>query len=224
MIRLGITGTDTGVGKTVVTCTIAAGLTARGLRVAAMKPVETGVAPDDVERDGARLARAAGGRIALATLAPITFPEPLAPLVASRQAGRPIDPGLLDRAVDAAAAGADALLVEGAGGLLVPVTESDSFAELFRRWRLDTLIVAANRLGVINHVRLTTQTARRAGLHVCAIALNHVNAASDASMASNAALLHELEHVPVIEFPWQATARHLDGAVERLLHLLPSHA
>ena len=70
MIRLGVTGTDTGVGKTVVSCAIASGLRRRGLRVAGMKPIETGVGPNDPTRDGARLARASGSTLPLSILAP----------------------------------------------------------------------------------------------------------------------------------------------------------
>ena len=79
MIRIGITGTDTGVGKTLVGCALAAELARRGLRVTAMKPIETGVATDDPRRDGARLARAAGDGRPLSLLAPLTLPDALAP-------------------------------------------------------------------------------------------------------------------------------------------------
>src|SRR5437588_695982 len=127
MIRLGITGTDTGVGKTLVGCAIASGLRRHGLRVAAMKPIETGVGRDDPDRDGARLARAAGGVLPLSVLAPITLPDPVAPLSATRRAHTSIDLAVLDHAVRTATADADALLVEGAGGLLVPVTDQLSF-------------------------------------------------------------------------------------------------
>lgn len=82
MIRIGVTGTDTGVGKTVVSCALTAALVRRGHRVAAMKPIETGVLPDDPARDGARLARAAGDTQPLSVTAPITLPVPSAPLVA----------------------------------------------------------------------------------------------------------------------------------------------
>src|SRR5437879_8092184 len=166
MIRLGITGTDTGVGKTIVACAIATGLRRRGLRVAAMKPVETGVAPNDDMRDGARLARAAGGLLPLSVLSPLTFPDPLAPFAAARRVGAHVDLALLDHAVRTASAGADALVIEGAGGLLVPITAGASFDSLFARWETEDIIVAANRLGVINHTRLTLAAARAAGLTV----------------------------------------------------------
>lgn len=217
MIRLGITGTDTDVGKTVVSCAIASGLRRRGLSVAAMKPVETGVAFDDPSRDGARLARAAGGTHPLSVVAPIVLAEPLAPLASARRGGAKIDLALLDHAVRTATIDADALIVEGAGGLLVPITEQMSFDALFARWRLDVIVVAANRLGVINHTRLTLAAIRAAGLAASLVVLNRVSPESELSMEDNAALIAELEGVRVVELPWLANAGDLDRASEILL-------
>ena len=204
MIRLGITGTDTGVGKTLVARAIAAALRRRGLKVVAMKPVETGVSFDDPARDGVLLAQAAGETRPLSVVAPLTFAHPIAPLAAARQSGSPIDIAVLDAAIRDAVAGADALVVEGAGGLLVPVTEHFAFDALFARWSLDLVVVAANRLGVVNHTRLTLAAARAGGLTVRAVVLNHLTpTASDVSVSGNATLIADLENVPVIELPFQ---------------------
>ena len=217
MIRLGVTGTDTGVGKTVVACAIAAGLRRRGLRVAAMKPLETGVDANDPSRDGARLARAAGGTLPLSMLAPLTYPDPVAPLVAARRAGTQIDLSLLDHAVRAASNGADALVVEGAGGLLVPITERVAYDVLFSHWQLDAVVVAANRLGAINHTRLTLAAARAAGLTVSMVVLNNVSAECDTSAVENASIIAELENIPVVELPWLPDAGDLERASEIIL-------
>jgi dethiobiotin synthetase len=217
MIRLGVTGTDTGVGKTVVACAIATGLRRRGLRVAAMKPLETGVDANDPSRDGARLARAAGGLMPLSMLAPLTYPDPVAPLVAARRAGMPVDLSLLDHAVRAASNGADALVVEGAGGLLVPITERVAYDTLFSHWQLDAVVVAANRLGVINHTRLTLAAARAAGLTVSMVVLNNVSAERDTSAVENASVIAELENIPVVELPWLPDAGDLERASEIIL-------
>ena len=217
MIRLGITGTDTGVGKTVVACAIAAGLRRRGLNVAAMKPVETGVAFDDSSRDGARLARAAGGTHPLSVVAPIVLAEPLAPLAAARRSRSTIDLSLLDHAMRTASIDADALVVEGAGGLLVPITDQVSFDTLFARWKLDVVVVAANRLGVINHTRLTLAAIRAAGLSISMVVLNRLAPDDELSMEDNAALIAELEGVRVVELPWLANAGDLDRASEIIL-------
>jgi len=217
MIRLGITGTDTGVGKTVVACAIASGLRRRGLNVAAMKPVETGVAFDDPSRDGARLARAAGGTHPLSVVAPIVLAEPLAPLAAARRSRSTIDLSLLDHAMRTASIDADALVVEGAGGLLVPITDQVAFDTLFARWKLDVVVVAANRLGVINHTRLTLAAIRAAGLAVSMVVTNRLSPDDELSMEDNAALIAELEGVRVVELPWLANAGDLDRASEIIL-------
>jgi dethiobiotin synthetase len=217
MIRLGVTGTDTGVGKTVVACAIAAGLRRRGLRVAGMKPIETGVAANDPTRDGARLARAAGGPLPLSMLAPITYPDPVAPVVAARRIGTRVDLPLLDHAVRAASSDADALVVEGAGGLLVPITERVAYDSLFVRWKLDAVVVAANRLGVINHTRLTLAALRAAGITVSMVVLNNVAAESDTSALENAQIIAELESVSIVELPWLPDAGDLERASELIL-------
>ena len=209
MIRIGVTGTDTGVGKTVVSCAIAAALHRRGLRVVAMKPVETGVAFGDPDRDGALLARAAGHEARLAATAPIVLSDPVAPLLAARRARATLDLASLDAAIETASAGADVLIVEGAGGLLVPVTVRESYDALFARWKLSLVIVAANRLGVINHTRLTIAAARAARLRIHCVVLNGaVPDPADASRDDNAAMIGELEpDIPVYELPWQPDPR-----------------
>jgi dethiobiotin synthetase len=217
MIRLGITGTDTGVGKTVVSCAIAAGLRRRKLRVSGMKPIETGVSFDDPGRDGALIARAAGGTLPLSVLAPITLAEPLAPLAATRHGGGTIDFALLDHAVRTASSQADALIVEGAGGLLVPITDTVAYDTLFARWNLTVVVVAANKLGTINHTRLTIAAARAAGLDVAFVVLNDVAPERANSARDNASLIAELEKVRVVELPWLPDPNDLERASEIIL-------
>ena len=212
MNRIAVTGTDTGVGKTIASCAIAAALVRRGLRVSAMKPIETGVDPHDPARDGARLHRAAADDRPLSAVAPITFPHPSAPVVAARRAGQRVDLELLDARVRDAARGRDVLIVEGAGGLLVPITERVSFDGLFARWALDLVIVAANRLGVINHARLTIAAARAANLRVRAVVLNQLAPTpADTSVSDNARIIQEMERVPLVELPWMPDVNDLDA-------------
>jgi dethiobiotin synthetase len=219
MIRIGVTGTDTGVGKTVVTCALAAALRRRGLRVAALKPVESGAAFDDPMRDGFRLRRASGDDRPLSLTAPIAFVEGVAPLVAARHAGTTIDLDRLDAAIRGASLERDALLVEGAGGLLVPLTDQVSFDTLFARWRLNLVVVAANRLGVINHVRLTLAAARAAGLTTSVVVLNELTTNPlDPSIADNAKIIADLERVPVAELPWIGRLDDLHAAAELAEH------
>ena len=163
MIRLGVTGTDTGVGKTVVSCALAAALRGAALRVVGDEADRDRRRRRTIRRATALVSRAppATTRAAVGARADhASRPSRAARRRASRSATRSIST-LLDDAVRAASSGADVLLVEGAGGLLVPITERVSFDALFARWSLDLVVVAANRLGVINHVRLTLAAASR---------------------------------------------------------------
>jgi dethiobiotin synthetase len=207
-LRLGVTGTDTGVGKTVVSCALLAALRARGLVARGMKPVETGVAvPRAPDTDAARLRRAAGDVDAWEDVCPAIYTEPLAPMVAAERANRPLDLVALDAAAARLAAGADALVVEGAGGLLVPLTRSLTFAGLATHWGLELVVVAADRLGVLNHALLTVREAERRGLRVRAVVLNALRPApADVAESTNADVLRDLlEGVPLVTMP------HLDG-------------
>jgi dethiobiotin synthetase len=202
MIRLGVTGTDTGVGKTVIAVALVSMLRRRGLRVAAMKPVETGVLPG-APTDAARLRAAAGDGDLPGDVGPVTYAEPLAPLVAAGRAGRPVDVEALDAAWGRLAAQRDAVIVEGAGGLLVPLTEQVSYSALFARWRLGLVVVAANRLGAINHVLLTVHAARAAELQIRGVVVNDgTGTGPDLATATNAAALARLlPGVPVLTWP-----------------------
>ena len=200
MIRLGITGTDTSVGKTVVSAALVGWLKARGLEVAAMKPIESGGSRDDA----ALLHRAAGYAGSVSDVGPLRFAEPVSPFAAASTRGITIDLDELDAVFARLSENRDAVVVEGSGGLLVPITQSVSYAQLFARWNLEVIIVAANRLGVINHVLLTVMAALGQRLKLKAIVLNSVplpREAEDLSRHSNLGLLQQLvPRVPIITF------------------------
>ncbi|HUL50820.1 MAG TPA: dethiobiotin synthase [Gemmatimonadales bacterium] len=217
MIRLGITGTDTGVGKTVVGVALLAMLRQRGLRPAPMKPVETGVT-ERGPADALLLASAAGSSHSLEDVNPFQYPDPLAPLVAAERAGRPVEVSALDAAFARITREADAVVVEGAGGLLVPIAPRLSYADLFLRWGLDLVIVAANRLGAINHILLTLEAATSAGIRVRAVVLNAITPAPDLATATNPDAIRTLAPgVPLLLFPWTEHARDVEqlGALAR---------
>jgi dethiobiotin synthetase len=207
--RLGVTGTDTGIGKTVVTCALAARARQRGVRVAAMKPVESGieerpVSPTGLASDAERLRAACGDGDPMSLVRPYVLEEPLAPMVAAQRAGVIIEMAALDAARAELERDRDLLLVEGAGGLLVPITPTLSYADLFSRWQCDLLLVAGNRLGVLNHVLLTVRAAESAGLSIAAIVLTALSA-QDASVAEATnydALRQLLPRHRVLRFPW----------------------
>ena len=209
LLRYGITGTDTGIGKTVVTCALAARARQLGLRVAAMKPVESGI-DDRVVTDGGpasdaeRLQMAAGEDDPLPLIRPYVLGEPLAPMVAARRAGIDIDLTVLDDARTKLCESRQLLLVEGAGGLLVPITPACSMLDLFARWQCSLIVVAGNRLGVLNHVMLTVRAAEAANLPVRAIILTQYTE-RDAGVAEATnfdALVTLLPRYPILRFPW----------------------
>lgn len=208
MIRLGVTGTDTGIGKTVVAAALTALAREDGRSPAAMKPLETGVARGDPGTDAVLLRRAAGDRHPLEDVCPVVLPDPLAPSVAARRAGRAVSLRRLDDALEALSADGDVLVVEGAGGLLVPVDDAGTgFDELFRRWRLDVVIVAGNRLGVLNHTLLTVRAARAAELPIRGVVLNALAPApTSVSEETNRDTLERLvPDLPILSFPWLET-------------------
>jgi dethiobiotin synthetase len=185
-----VTGTDTGVGKTFVACALARALCARDLRVAVAKPVETGVT--DGPEDALRLRAAAADPAPLDEICPIRLRAPLAPAVAARLEGVTIDVERLAALVARRAAAADVLLVEGAGGLLVPLAGRVTYAELAVRLGLAVVVVGANRLGTINHCALTARVAAAAGLAIVGFVLSQPEPRTDASAATNAPAVEAL--------------------------------
>jgi dethiobiotin synthetase len=215
MSGLLITGTDTGVGKTVVTAALAAGLLQRqrGLRVGVWKPVETGWDPATAETtsDAARLRRAVASTAPLETICPYRFREPLAPAVAAARAGHTIDIAHLVELYGQHAAAADVVLVEGAGGLLVPLSDRTTYAELAHELGLALLIVAANRLGAVNHTALTARVATAAGLQVIGFVLNRPQKGDgDPSIATNRTSITGLTDLQCFaELPYTETLEDL---------------
>lgn len=205
MIRLGVTGTDTGIGKTVVAAALTALARQEGREPAAMKPLETGVERGDPDTDAVLLRRAAGDRHPLEDVCPVVLPEPLAPSVAARRAGRAVSLERLDEALQVLSEGSDVVVVEGAGGLLVPVDEAGTgFDDLFRRWSLEVVIVAGNRLGVLNHTLLTVRAAREAELPIRGVVLNALASepGSISEETNRDTLARLLPDLPLLSFPW----------------------
>ncbi len=171
-----VTGTDTGVGKTTVACAILAAARARGLRVDAIKPVETGCPVDEQGRltplDAAALARATH-RDDTQVRALLVYRHPLAPSVAAEYEGRPVDVELIEAGLQTLRRSRpDLLLVEGAGGLLVPLTDDLDMAGLARLFALPLLIIARDGLGTINHTLLTLDVALHRSLEVAGVVLS----------------------------------------------------
>jgi dethiobiotin synthetase len=180
-----VTGTDTGVGKTVATCLLTRALRASGVRVAALKPLCSGS-----RRDAKRLRSAAGGLLTLDEVNPWWFQAPLTPWVAARQEGRQVRLPALLQHVRALRHRSDWILMEGAGGLLSPLGERFDARDLIIRLRARVMLVAVNRLGVINQVLLTLRALPPGSAEDARLILMD-SSRPDASSESNAAVLGE---------------------------------
>ena len=225
MRGLFVTGTDTEAGKSVVAAAICAALAARGVRVAAFKPVVTGLGDPAGEwpRDHELLAAAAGSRQTAADVTPVTFDPAVSPHYAAELAGAELEPGALVAAARAAAAAADALVCEGVGGLLVPLTTDYSVRDLAVELGLPVVIAARTGLGTINHTLLTIEAARGAGLEVAGVVMTPWPDDPEAIEESNRVTVQELGDAPVAGLP-PATPGSLAsaGAALPLAEWLPS--
>jgi dethiobiotin synthetase len=166
-----VTGTGTAVGKTVVAAAIAHTLAEEGKRMAVFKPTVTGLENDDSEPDHVLLRRAAGSEQSDDEIAPYRYGPPMSPHLAADLAGEEIQPERLLDAARAATAGSKALVCEGVGGLLVPLTADYLVRDFAADLGLPLVIAASPGLGTINHALLTIEAARSAGLAVGAIVL-----------------------------------------------------
>jgi dethiobiotin synthetase len=196
-----LTGTDTGAGKTLVSCAILAALQRRGLRVAACKPVETGCRLEGGERVGEdceRLAAAAGGAQKPRDVAAYLLAEPAAPLAAAEAEGVELDRMVLLDHFAGIACEADFVLVESAGGLMVPVADGWTTRDLARELALPAVVVVASRLGCINHALLTLEVLRSSHVPVAGFVLNEVETGGDYSLAlrTNRDLLRRFAGAP----------------------------
>lgn len=198
-----VTGTDTGVGKTYVAAGMVRGLRERGVRVGAYKPVVSGCeagAEGPVWEDLRLLSAALGGEFPEERIGPQRFRAPLAPPVAARLEGKEVDADLLRTGIDWWRKRVDVVVVEGAGGLLSPVSESESVADLAVAFGFPVLVVARLSLGTINHTLLTLEAARSRGLTVAGVVLNQPAppAADDVSAASNPVELEKRCGAPIL--------------------------
>jgi dethiobiotin synthetase len=185
-----VTGTDTGVGKTVVGRALVRALRARGVDVGVLKPIETGVG-DAGPLDAIALRAAAGVSDSLEDVCPQRFALPAAPTVAAAAEGRRVDLDAVDRAFARIAERRDFVVVEGAGGLLVPAAEGVTMGDLAARLSLPAIVVARAALGTINHTLLTLEAAASRDLEVLGVVISHADGALSAPDRANLGALHD---------------------------------
>jgi dethiobiotin synthetase len=196
-----ITGTDTAVGKTLVTAALAWNLKERGLNVGVMKPVETGVVKGQPS-DAGRLTRTAQVSDSLDLVRPYAFRLPVAPLDAARAERRTIKIPTIARVYRQLQAQHDLLLIEGVGGVYVPVTAKMDVLDLIEKLKAPVLVVGRVGLGGVNHAMLTLTALRKRKVSILALVLNQTCPAKTAVASlqerSTVELLREFAGVPVI--------------------------
>jgi len=196
-----VTGTGTEVGKTVAAAVAAHTLAGEGRSVAVFKPCVTGL-DEGGEADHELLRRAAGSSQSDEQIAPYRYGPPASPHLAARLAGERIEPQRLLAAARVAAAGADVLVCEGVGGLLVPLAGEYLVRDLAVELGYPVAIAAAPGLGTINHTLLTIEAARGAGLEVAVVVLTPWPEDASEVALSNRETIAELAAVEVLTLPW----------------------
>ncbi len=197
-----ITGTDTGVGKTYLAAGIAKHLRARGIDVGVMKPAETGCSRRNgtlVPSDAVILMKAAGVNDRLDDVNPFRFRNPLAPSVAAAAEGSSIDPDRIRSAFDRLCRKHRFMIVEGAGGIMVPLTGRYTYLDLALNLRLPVVVVARPGLGTINHTLLTIEALKMREIAIVGVVINYTGGEkTGAAEKTNPGVLQELAGVDVL--------------------------
>ncbi len=197
-----ITGTDTGMGKTVVTACLATLFKNQGEDVGVMKPIETGVDPEcssSANSDARFLMEVSGTPDALEDICPYRLKIPASPYQAARIEGKEIDPEKILEKFHALQSKHSTMLVEGIGGLMVPITQRYHVADLALQMNLPLIIVSRIQTGTLNHTLLTINAARQHGLKVKGVILNPAEeGALDAIEAEQGSLIEKFSDAPIL--------------------------
>lgn len=205
MIGYFVTGTDTGVGKTLVSSALLHALAIRYPRVAGMKPVAAGA----IEVDGVQtcddvlaLRSASTVKVPPELDNPVLLPEPLSPHITAKRTGVRIDIGEIARRYQALRNHADAVVVEGAGGFHVPLSDTETGADLAQRLALPVLLVVGLRLGCLNHAALTAEAIRARGLVLAGWIANRIDRSMPAQQENIAWLAQRLAAPMLADVPY----------------------
>ena len=211
-LGLFFTGTDTGVGKTFVTAAVTRILRRQGHPVVVCKPVATGASWKDgrwASDDTVALAKAAGVTGDLSRVTPWTFTGPVAPPVAAKHAGVELTLNQIVRAVQERRRPQQAMLIEGVGGLLCPLTEKETVADLVAALHLPLVVVARRSLGTLNHTLLTLEVAEIRNLPVAGVVINETTPPQSLAEETNVIELRKRLQVPLL-----ATVPFQNGSVD----------
>lgn len=211
MTRCFVVGTDTGVGKTHVSCALLQALARHHRRVVGMKPVAAGVVPWGegwASEDSIALRAASTMAVPSELDTPVLLPDPLSPHIAAERAGVQIDIAAIVRAYEALSAQADAVVVEGAGGFHVPLSLTETGADLAVALKLPMVLVVGLRLGCLNHALLTAEAIAARGLTLAGWVANRVDPDMLAPEENMAWLQQRLGAPLLAEIPWGEHSAH----------------
>jgi dethiobiotin synthetase len=201
-----ITGTDTGVGKTLIAAGLVTALKEQGIDVGVMKPLESGAPPFGsvpIPRDALYLKEIAGVHDDLDLINPYCFQAPLAPSIAAEKEGVEVDLQKIQVQYEELKGRHQFMVVEGAGGMLVPIAQGVLLPELIKLLGLPLLLVARSSLGTINHTLLSLFYCQEEGLEVMGLIMSKSTPDADPSEASNAQVVAQFSGVPVLgSFPY----------------------
>lgn len=200
-----VTGTDTGVGKTTVTVRLMQHFAAQGLKVVGMKPLASGCDWVDgrwQNEDVRQLTAASNVQTPPELVNPYCFQPPIAPHIAAAQAGTEIQLDVIKAAYTALTELADVVIVEGAGGLLVPLNKTQTMGDLLRVLELPALVVVGMRLGCINHALLTRQVLQQQQIPFCGWVANQIDPQMSMQQENLQTLVAWLQQPPVLHLPY----------------------
>jgi len=217
-----ITGTDTGVGKTLVSVGLVTSLRESGIDVGVMKPIETGFKLSS--SDATFLKRAAGVSDSLESISPYRLKHPLSPFAAAQLEKVSIRFKKIKGAYQRLSKEHQAVLVEGAGGLLVPITRKKTMADLAIQLKLPVLIVSRTSLGTLNHTLLTAEVARCRGIPVVGVIFNHLVQKMGLAERTNSSTIRHFVDVPILgEIPYASFLKNKVRNDERIKEWVESH-
>jgi dethiobiotin synthetase len=222
-----ITGTDTGVGKTLVSMGLITLLRERGMQVGVMKPVESGCRRGNgglIPEDAILLRSAAESQNNLEIINPYALEAPLAPALAADLEGIEIRLEVIQRAFEVLTSSHDIVIVEGAGGFLVPLFDNYFMADLAKEWNLPLVVVTEAKLGIINHTLLTLAHAREREIPVLGIIMNRISDQQGLAESLNANALKRWAKAPFLgSIPFMSGFDHeaVKKAIETNLNLGP---
>lgn len=214
-----VTGTDTGIGKTVIAAALVMALRARGVRALGFKPAETGVIVGELS-DSEVLAHASGEDVDLARPL-LRLPEPLAPAVAAERAGVSLDSDAIEARIRELRRAGYMLVIEGAGGVMVPLTWQYTVLDLAQACDLDAVVVGRAGLGTLNHVAMTVMMLRSREIPIRGIVLNGRSGQTDVAEVTNPGALGRMLHgLRIVEVPRVMAGPPVETAAQVVSRLL----